>query len=228
MPGRRGCFRVGSFSDCMTGNTVKTLIFDFGNVLFDLDLPRWERNLRQLYGGSADAVWGTLRRQRIFELYETGGIDTAEFVAHLCTVNGHGLQEKEVVAAWNSIFVDFPARRFDLLLGLRRRYQVFLLSNINPLHARWIDGYLLQRYGIYDFEQRFFDGVYYSHFIRLRKPEPEVYQYVLHDAELDAKTCLFFDDLEQNVAAAQQCGLPSLLHAAGRDIEEHLRTLQLI
>ncbi len=212
----------------MRPGSVQNLIFDFGNVLFDLDLPAWERHLRNLYGAEATEVLESLRQQRIFELYETGGMDTGEFVAHLCSMGKTPPAPEQVIGAWNSIFVEFPARRFALLTALRQRYQVFLLSNINDLHARWIDGYLLRDFCIYNFEQRFFDGVYYSHLIRLRKPTREVFEYVLNDAELNPATCLFFDDLSPNVEAALACGIPAVLHTAGRDIEEHLRTLQLL
>jgi putative hydrolase of the HAD superfamily len=207
---------------------VKNIIFDFGNVLFDLNLPLWESTLMALYGDQAAAAHQTLKKNNIFELYETGGIDTPEFISALRFVNNMSIEEKKVVAAWNSIFVEMPARRFDLLLRLRKQYSVFLLSNINDLHARWIEGYLLKEHQIYDFEQRYFDGVYYSHLIRLRKPSRDIYEYVLADAELAPESTVFFDDLEPNIIAARSCGIRAHLHPAGTDIGEHLQQLNLV
>jgi len=209
-------------------HTIKNIIFDFGNVLFDLDLPKWEKELSHLYGSQFDLAWKELRKKNVFELYETGGMQTPEFISNLRFVSGMSLDEKAVVAAWNAIFVAMPARRFDLLLRLRKQYNVFLLSNINDLHARWIEGYLLREHHIYDFEQRYFDGLYYSHLVRLRKPSRDIYEYVLADAELAPESTVFFDDVEQNIAAARTCGIQAFLHPAGKDIEDHLLELGLL
>lgn len=199
---------------------VKNIIFDFGNVLFDLDLPAIERNLKLLCGENFAAAKEKLLRDKVFELYETGGLSTEEFVDTLRLAAQPPLTEGQVVAAWNSIFIGMPKARFEMLLQLRQRYKVFLLSNINDLHASWIDDYMVREHGIGDFHARYFDGVYYSHLIRLRKPDREAYEYVLADAELIPEETVFFDDMEINVEAARELGIRGILHPAGREIGE--------
>jgi putative hydrolase of the HAD superfamily len=199
---------------------VKNIIFDFGNVLFDLDLPAVERNLKLLSGGNFAAAKEKLYRERIFELYEVGGLSTEEFVDAIRFAAEPSLKKEQVIAAWNSIFLGMPRPRFEMLLRLREHYKVFLLSNINDLHATWIDAYMAHEHGIGDFHARYFDGVYYSHLIRLRKPDREVYEYVLADAELIAEETLFFDDMEINVEAAKQLGIRGILHPTGKEIAE--------
>jgi putative hydrolase of the HAD superfamily len=205
---------------CPIMQPVKNIIFDFGNVLFDLDLPAIERNLKLLCGENFAAAKEKLYRERIFELYEVGGLSTEEFVDALRFASEQPLEKEQVIAAWNSIFLGMPRHRFELLLRLRERYKVFLLSNINDLHASWIDDYMVREHGIGDFHARYFDGVYYSHLIRLRKPDHEVFEYVLADAELAATETIFFDDMEANVAAAKEVGIRGILHPAGREITE--------
>jgi putative hydrolase of the HAD superfamily len=199
---------------------VKNIIFDFGNVLFDLDLPAIERNLKLLCGENFATAKEKLRRERIFERYEVGGLSTEEFVDTLRFAAEPPLEKEQVIAAWNSIFWEMPRHRFEMLLRLRERYKVFLLSNINDLHATWIDAYMAREHGIEGFHTRYFDGVYYSHLIRLRKPDREIYEYVLADAEMVAQETIFFDDMELNVAAAQALGIQGILHPAGREIAE--------
>ncbi|MBN8683044.1 MAG: HAD family phosphatase [Chitinophagales bacterium] len=199
----------------------KHLIFDFGNVLFDLDLPRIEQELRRLSGPDFEAAREKLQRDRVFELYETGGLSTAEFVDALRFAGPVPISAADITAAWNSIFIEMPRRRFELLLQLRQRYQVFLLSNINELHERWIADYMQREHGIHDFEHRYFDAVYYSHLIRLRKPDREIYEYVLADAEILPEESLFIDDLEVNVEAARKLGI----HAELKQAEEPLEML---
>lgn len=154
-------------------------------------------------------------------MYETGGLSTAEFVDALRFAGPVPISAADITAAWNSIFIEMPRRRFELLLQLRQRYQVFLLSNINELHERWIADYMQREHGIHDFEHRYFDAVYYSHLIRLRKPDREIYEYVLADAEILPEESLFIDDLEVNVEAARKLGI----HAELKQAEEPLEML---
>lgn len=206
---------------------IRNLLFDFGNVLFDLDLDRIPRQMEQLWGDDYLTTMQWLRQHRILETYETGGLSTGEFVETLRHAGKKVLSAGQVVGVWNSIFLEMPASRFDLLLRLRQHYGVFLLSNINDLHARWITEYMERRHGIHDFESTYFDGVYYSHLIRLRKPDRDVYEYVLADAEIKPHETLFFDDLEINIVAARQSGIEAVLHTPGTDIATRCRDMGL-
>ncbi len=202
---------------------IKNLLFDFGNVLFDIDLPSIDRHLQQLAGQQYPAAREQLLRDGIFDLYETGGLSTADFLDAVRLAVQPPLPAEQVQMAWNSIFIGMPAPRFEILLRLRQRYKVFLLSNINALHEQWIAGYIVREHGIQDYESRYFDGVYFSHLIRLRKPNREIYEYVLADAELRPEETVFFDDMEINVLAAEQVGIHGVWHTPGSDILERMR-----
>lgn len=204
--------------------SIKNLIFDFGNVLFDIDLPRIDRQLQQFAGAQYAAARDRLLRDRIFDLYETGGLSTFDFLEAVRLAVHPPLQAEQVEMAWNSIFIGMPAPRFEMLLRLRQQYKVFLLSNINELHERWIADYMLREHGIRDYESRYFDGVYFSHLLRLRKPNREIYEYVLSDAELVPEETVFFDDMEINVLAAKQVGIHGVWHEPGSDILERMHT----
>ncbi len=197
---------------------IKNIIFDFGNVLFDLELGAISRELRRLTGAQFESIKNKLDQLGVFHLYETGGISTEEFVDTLRRAANPALEPKQVIDAWNSIFVGMPRERFDRVLRLRQHYQVFLLSNINDLHACWIDDYLHREHNLSDFQARYFDAVYYSHLIRLRKPDREIYEYVLADAELVAEDCVFIDDLEENIEAARQLGIRTIHKTPDLDI----------
>ena len=204
----------------------KNVIFDFGNVLFDLDLPGIGRTFREMLGDEeAEAARQKLERDKVFLLYETGGLSTREFIDALRFSSDPPLSEEQVLKAWNCIFLDMPAPRLDMLLELRRRYQVFLLSNINEMHERWIADYMLRSHGITDFEARFFDGVYYSHLVRLRKPQPEIYEYMLADAELNPAETIFFDDLPENIEAARALGIHGVVKPPEVEIRDVVREL---
>lgn len=206
---------------------IRNIIFDFGNVLFDLDLPAFEREMKTLTGRYFDRAKEKLLHERVFELYETGGLSTGEFVEKIVAhLNGvPQCTPEQVITAWNAIFIGMPRHRFELLLRLRQRYKVFLLSNINELHEQWIADYMLREHRIADYESRYFDGVYFSHLIRLRKPTREAFEYVLADAELLPEETIFFDDLLENVEAARSVGIQGVWHEPATEIGERLRNL---
>lgn len=197
---------------------IKNIIFDFGNVLFDLDLDATNREMQRLLGSRYAAAREKLLASDVFRLYEIGGLSTTEFVDALCQAVEPALSAEQVVGAWNSIFIGMPRERFDMLLQLRQRYSVFLLSNINDMHAGWVDDYMTRTHNLPDFQSRFFDGVYYSHLIRLRKPDRDIYEYVLADAELLPGQTIFIDDLEPNVEAARAVGITGILKTPDVDI----------
>ena len=202
---------------------IKNVIFDFGNVLFDLDLPSIERNLQQLMGNGFEQAREKLIKNRVFELYETGGMTSAEFLDHIRMSAPVPPDPGVIRDIWNAIFLDMPAHRFSMLQELRQKYKVFLLSNINELHEQWIADYMVRVHGIHDYESRYFDGVYFSHLIRLRKPDASIYEYVLADAELNPAESVFFDDVEANIEGARAVGITAFLHPVGSEIADHVK-----
>jgi putative hydrolase of the HAD superfamily len=207
---------------------TRNLLFDFGNVLFDLDLPAFERTIQANYGANFASAKEKLLREGVFELYETGGLSTLEFVEKLRFAAEIPLSSTQVENAWNAIFIGMPSHRFELLLRLRQRYNVFLLSNINELHEQYVADYMLREHGIADYESRYFDGVYFSHLIRLRKPTRESFEYVLADAEILPEETMFFDDLPENVEAARRVGIQGVWHEPGTEIGERLVAMGLL
>jgi FMN phosphatase YigB (HAD superfamily) len=189
---------------------INNIIFDLGNVLLDIDLSRIQTGFRALYGKAYDDVYRQLTDNKVFELYETGGMTTEEFVSTLGVLAQPPIPPEQIIEVWNSIFIGFPKQHVDLLKALRARQQVFLLSNINDLHARWIDAYMLRVFGEPDYRSVYFDGAYYSHLIRLRKPNPEVFEYVLSDADIRPQETLFIDDIFENVEGSRAVGIHGL------------------
>jgi glucose-1-phosphatase len=208
---------------------MKNIIFDFGNVLLNIDMKRILHGFEAVVGSDADQLMQTLTQKQIFTSYETGGIETTEFLAQIAAADPQGrLNATKITEIWNSIFIGMPAHRFQMLTTLRKTYKVFLLSNINELHLDWITSYMHETHQIQDFEQRYFDGVFYSHLVRMRKPNFDIYEYLLSDTEIKAEESCFFDDLPENIAAAQALGITGYWHDPSREISEHLESLGLL
>lgn len=67
------------------------------------------------------------------------------------------------------------------------------------------------------------DKVIISSEIKLVKPEPEIYKYVIDKFKLDPKECIFIDDQEQNVDAAKKAGIKAICHKNCDETRQFLR-----
>jgi putative hydrolase of the HAD superfamily len=178
---------------------IKTYIFDFGDVFINLDKPATLRELSNL--GKSDFNDEMLKMNK---LYEKGMVSTDDFLQFYQSQFPQA-SKQQLADAWNSIILDFPDYRLQFLEDFSQTHQCYLLSNINDLHLTYIKANLDEA-----FYKRFincFDKVYYSHEIHLRKPDAEIYKFVLNDAGLQADESLFIDDTFDNIQAAQQAGL---------------------
>jgi glucose-1-phosphatase len=53
----------------------------------------------------------------------------------------------------------------------------------------------------------FFEKEYYSHIVGMRKPNKEIFEFVLRENDLEASETLFIDDTLQHVEGARLAGL---------------------
>ena len=180
---------------------IKTIIFDFGDVFINLDKPATFRELKKL--GITSFTEEMLEMNK---LYETGEVSSSAFVSfyqQIFPITNH----KQLEAAWNAIILDFPEHRLQFIEALAeaKQYQLILLSNTNELHLKKvIENMGIERY------QRFkksFHKFYLSHEIHFRKPEKDIYHFVLDTNSLKANECLFIDDTFENTETAKQLGI---------------------
>lgn len=179
---------------------IKTIIFDFGNVFINLDID-----------GNTKRILDTLNINEFSDeinafnaFYEQGLISTNEFI-EFYTENFPKLTNDSLIEIWNSILKDFPTRRLDFLKTLKAsgNYKLILLSNTNELHINWIKEHI----PFYDDFKNCFDAFYLSHDINLRKPNNDIFEFVLNQNNINANECLFIDDIAANTNTAQQLGI---------------------
>lgn len=78
-----------------------------------------------------------------------------------------------------------------------------MLSNTNEIHIDWIK----ENVSFFDEFKSYFDAFYLSHEINFRKPDAEIYEFVLKNHDLKPGECLFIDDTKENTDAAEALGI---------------------
>lgn len=193
---------------------IRNIIFDFGGVLLDIDIRRTVDAFRRL--GLCDLKSAEIHPQNagVFVQLELGKITQEQFVA---TLQSHIPAGKpvpttaQILDAWNALLLNYDWRRFELLDRLRESgYRVFLLSNTNQPHREYfIDKFNRENPAGRSFES-YFDRLFYSDAMHLRKPDPEIYLTTLREAGIEAGDTLFIDDNMPNTDAASELGIKTV------------------
>lgn len=178
---------------------IKTILFDFGDIFINLDKSATTRELQTL--GLNDFTPQMLQWNAE---YEKGLLASDIFISNYqnCFPN---VSRKQLIDTWNSILLDFPLYRLHFLqqLALQKKFRLLLLSNTNEIHINWIKEYIPHYEGF----KSCFDDFYLSHEIGMRKPDEEVYRFVLDKHQLKPEEVLFIDDTKENTDAANQLGI---------------------
>jgi len=179
---------------------IKNLIFDFGDVFINLDKTGATQNALDVF--KVDALPEDVIA--INTLYEQGLLDTEEFLEFYLE-NFPKLTADEIIDTWNFMLKDFPRKRLEFIqqLAADKKYKLILLSNTNELHIDWIK----ENIPFYEDFKNCFDPFYLSHEIQLRKPDANIYEFVLAENNIKAEESLFIDDTLANTEAAKQLGI---------------------
>jgi len=181
---------------------LKNIIFDFGDVFINLDK---QAILRELGQQQIDHFFPP-ELIDLNDRFEVGAISPDRFVAEWCATYPK-LEPSEIRRIWNTILLDFPDYRLKFLeqLAAEKRYRLFLLSNTNALHIPKVQE--IMGHEKFDRFKNCFERFYLSHEIALRKPNAEIYEFVLNENELSAQETLFIDDSKANTDAAAKLGI---------------------
>lgn len=200
----------------------KNILFDFGNILIDLDIPKTWQSLSDLAGDQYESAMTILKNAAVFDRFETGLLSEAQLISHIQDALPGDVSATAIVNAWNAMLLGIPAKRLEMLLRLRKTHRVYLLSNTNSLHLDHVYRYLQSAHGITDFDTRYFDRTFYSHLVGLRKPDREIYEFVLGEIRAEPTETIFIDDLVENLVAPAALGLHTYLHDPSDEISEIL------
>lgn len=178
---------------------IKTIIFDFGDVFLNLEKPATQRELSRYEVNEFSEEM--LEKNKA---YEKGEISSEEFVNFYCT-RFSLLTPKAFKNSWNAILLDFPKHRLDFLKKLadHGEYNLILLSNTNNVHIDWVK----ENIKFFEDFKDCFDAFYLSQEIGFRKPDPEIFEFVLEKHDLKPEETLFIDDTKENTDAAAALGI---------------------
>ena len=195
-------------------------IFDLGNVLYPIHIDRafavWSR-----YSGKPTEHFDS---QNVFDaeyaLYEKGQITTEEYHAHFIGLMDMSLSFDQWVEGWNAIYGASHVQVVYAVKNLVQSMKVVALTNTNPLHSTiWPK--------LYAEELSYFHHIYASDKLALRKPEQEIFRFVLQACDAKPEETVYFDDMPEFVEGASALGIHGVVVSEPSDILEELQRLGL-
>lgn len=190
------------------GGRIKNLLFDLGGVIMQIDRKRCEAAFRSLGFEDVGDYLGDYGQKGAFAALEAGEITAGEFRAAIRRHIAHEVSDREIDAAFEAFLIGIPLERLHELEELRKHYNIYLLSNTNPI--MW-NGFIAESFREDGKDiGRYFDGMVTSFEARCMKPSPKIFSYCSEKLGIEPGETLFFDDSEANCEAARRCGF----HAA--------------
>lgn len=198
---------------------IENIIFDFGGVLLNLDYSKTYQALSKVLEVEIEDTTSLgAAMEDVFNDFERGNISEETFLWNLQRLNNKTPNPRALIDAWNAMLLGWNPARFEMLKRLNKKYKVYLLSNTNSLHIDWVHKDLKNNHNTISFEVEYFDKAYYSHLIHMRKPDHEIYRYVIDDAAINPQKTIFIDDNLSNIQAANECDLIGIHHDPKHDI----------
>lgn len=193
---------------------IDAVLLDLGNVLVLHDDARLFRALGKRAGLTAAEV---ARRMLsgVWASINVGGPDEARVRAAVNAALGTTFEAGEFFELFNSHFTVHEAV-LPLVERLIGRVRLGLLSNTNPVHARWVRARLpvLRR----------FDAVVLSFEEGVAKPDPRIYRAALERLGTSPDRTLFFDDIAAYVDAARALGMQAEVFTAASDLQKAVQS----
>lgn len=196
---------------------IKNIVFDVGKVLVDFDWQGFMDTLGfppDVYEKVANAtvlseLWNEFDRSKLpdEEILE-GFLEKAPDC------------RKEIMQFWDNMggcIKQYGYSRAWIKSLQGRGYGVYLLSN----YSRRMYSQSIEELSFVEDV----DGAVFSYEVQSTKPEPEIYQALFQNYQLDPTECVFLDDNRANIVATNQLGMATILFHTKPQAEAELKSL---
>ena len=203
-------------------DTIKNLLFDLGGVIMDIKRECCVDALMKLGVENADEMLGLYVQSGDFLRLENGSISADEFRNSLRSQikDGREVSDREIDEALNAFLLGIPLRRLVALRELHKKYNIYLLSNTNPImyYSEIARQFTQEGKTIDDY----FDGQVVSFLAGSNKPDRKIFEYAIGHLGITPEETLFIDDSQHNLDAAATLGFATALVPPGQEFEDIL------
>ena len=187
----------------MINENIRAVIFDMGGVIILTCDDSSRIALARQLGVSTEELIKAVFTSESAIRSEEGKFDKAEHWRNVLRFLGKGA-EKDVKAYdevfWAGDCID--KEMMELIHSLKKYYKIGFLSNAFKGAREWVEGH-------FHFLDAF-DLTIFSYEVKLRKPDPKIYQLVCERLDVQPEEAIFIDDMAANVEGARLAGLHAI------------------
>lgn len=196
---------------------ITTLIFDLGEVILK-GLRGVDHLLEPLLNLNPECIWEQLKGPELDAFFHSK-ISEEEYWLKTAQKNKWNIRVDQLKEIIRKNFQEIHGTR-EILEKLKQKgYKLGLLS----IHGKeWID-YCDRKYDYH----KLFHSTCYSFEVGVSKPDPKAYLHILERLQANPKECLFIDDKEENLKAARELGLQTILFQNAEQLKKDLAALSI-
>ena len=178
---------------------ISTLFFDIGGVILT---NGWDNTAREEAAKKFQIDFDEFEKkhQDYFEEFEKGNLSLVGYLDKTIFYTKRKFTRFEVIKHMQSVSQAHD-KSIEILQKLSAQNKYYIASINN-------ESYELNLYRIKKFDlEKYFSAFFSSCFLKLRKPDAEIYQNTLNILHKDPSECIFIDDREENIEGAKKVGL---------------------
>ncbi len=183
--------------------TIKTIIFDLGGVIVELDFSRFFKDIIEISPLNTPNSSLLLEFWRQSDIYHQGKMTNKEFYSQACELlQTCVLNQEQFFDSFNSVISHVKEDFLALIKNLKEQNKIKLLclSNVNSSHWHYL---LEQNKEIVEL----FDELILSFEVHMTKPDPRLFKLAIQKAECKPEEIVFIDDGLNNIRSARELGI---------------------
>ncbi|MFD0752253.1 HAD family hydrolase [Mucilaginibacter calamicampi] len=198
----------------MTKNNLKILLFDIGGILLS---NGWGHQSRKLASEKFGLDYTEINELHnfIFNVYEIGSITLDEYLDRVIFTRPRDFTKEDFKAFIYEQSVELPTLKW---LKEWKRDCGFRVISVNN-EGKELNDYRVKKFKLHEF----FDAFVSSCEVKMRKPDPGIWQLAMGIAQASPDQCVYFDDRIMFVEAATRLGIRSFQHT---DLESTKKILE--
>ena len=181
---------------------IRNIVFDIGNVLAYF---RWKDLFQELgfTGEKFDRIAAaTILHPTMWPEFDRSLMSDEEIIASCVAREPEFEKDIRRIFERTELLIEEYAYSYDWIKSLKEHgYRIYLLSNYGKTSFE-----ASVNHGRLSFLP-LVDGRVISYEVKMVKPEPGIYEALLHKYDLVPEECVFLDDRKDNVEAARQKGM---------------------
>jgi len=191
--------------------TIKTIIFDFGGVITNSPIEGFKL-LEEKHGYDKGIITNINMNNpdnNAWAKSERGEIDINTFLDEFekeALAIGQKINAKEILQQLYGSLRKNMINKIKLLSN-SKKYKLICLTNV----LKGVDIFTpKERVEAVKNVMSYFDIIYESYKLNMRKPEARIYQYILKELNIEPQETVFLDDLGMNLKSARQLGINTI------------------